>query len=522
MQRIPLAGCLAALALAAAGCGGGGGPVDTAVVSINIPNGNVAAPTFALEISVSGCDVKKMELYDRGTFVQNVAFAGNPMRVELNPTQVKFTKFAESLSLTASLTCTDGRTAQSLSATGNFWPVKEVNEPVGALPRSFVAEGSGSGVAFIGCMAGANGVRTLAKEDKFGNLLASAQVPGCSDLASISDKHAGTGLRWLYDPPDRSTKWNGALVFNPKTMSVVATYNGTGGTGAAGILALGVGPDGDAVVFDRPGGQGFFLRRLPHTGGVNVAPVWSAALPNALNAVPVVDASQSVVVPGWEFQTGNVGLMYVERYNYQNGVRSAQNSLVQTTFSDLQINPAPPAQLNASGSIVYFPGENPNGTSLVYACATTVADCSFAGAPARKWQSSPINGVIAVTWPYAKFSRIAAITPSATTFISADTGQTVASPTNGVVTAGGQMVTLAFQLGAGREFYQLNGPNLAGAEPQEVVAMASAEEGELYRYAMTSGGLTAALDDSGEVWFRMATKIVRPYPLDQYRRALQP
>src|SRR3954469_11580275 len=246
MKRIALA---AALDVTAAGCGGGGGAGDTAVVSINIPNGNVAAPTFPLEISVSGCDVKKMELYDRGTFVQNVAFAGNPMRVELNPTQVKLYKLAESLSLTASLTCTDGRTAQSLAATGNFWPVKEVNEPVGALPRSFVAEGSGSGVAFIGCMPGVNGVRTLAKVDKFGNLLASAQAPGCTDLAYISDKHAGTGLRWLYDPPDRSIKWNGALVFNPKTMSVIATYNGTGGTGAAGIFALGVGPDGDAVVF---------------------------------------------------------------------------------------------------------------------------------------------------------------------------------------------------------------------------------------------------------------------------------
>src|SRR5437868_12525969 len=126
MQRIPLAGCLAALALTAAGCGGGGGPVDTAVVSINIPNGNVAAPTFPLEISVTGCDVKKMELYDRGTFVQNVAFAGNPMRLELNPTQVRFFKFAESLNLTANMTCTDGRTAQSLAASGSFWPVREV------------------------------------------------------------------------------------------------------------------------------------------------------------------------------------------------------------------------------------------------------------------------------------------------------------------------------------------------------------------------------------------------------------
>ena len=42
-QRIPLA-------LSAAGCGGGGGPVDTAVVSINLPNGNVAATTFPCHV----------------------------------------------------------------------------------------------------------------------------------------------------------------------------------------------------------------------------------------------------------------------------------------------------------------------------------------------------------------------------------------------------------------------------------------------------------------------------------------
>jgi hypothetical protein len=523
MERIPLAACAAALALAAAGCGGGGGPVDTAVVSINIPNGNVAAPTFPLEISVTGCDVKKLELYDRGTFVQNVAFAGNPMRLELNPTQVKFHKFAESLSLTAALTCTDGRTAQSLAATGNFWPVKEVNTPVGALPRTFVAEGSGPSVSFIGCMSGANGVPVLAKVDKYGNLLGTLQLPGCSAGAIITDKHPVTGLRWIYDVPDGTTKWSGAAAFNPKTMAASAVYSGTGATGPAEIFALGVGPDGDSVVFDNPNLMGYFLRRIPHTGGLNVAPMWSQALPNALNAVPVVDASQSVVVPGWQFQTGNTGMMYVERYTYgPPGFRSAQYNLVQTTFADLLTNPAPPAQLNASGSIVYFPGQNPNGSSQVYACATTVADCSFATAPARRWQSAPINGVIAVAWPYAKFSRIAAVTASATTFLSADNGTTVGSPTNGVVTAGGQMVTLAFQPGAGREFYQLNGPNLAGAEPQEIVAMESAEAGELYRYAMTSGGLTAALDDAGEIWFRLGTKIVRPYPLDQYRRALLP
>ena len=524
-MRLPptLAAAAAALALAASGCGGGGPPVDTAVVSISIPNGNVAAPTFPIDISVTGCEVKKLELYDRGVFVQNVAFAGNPMRVELHPTQIKFYKFAEGLSLTASLTCTDGRTAQSLAASGNFWPLKEVNNPVGALPRSFVAEASGVGVRFIGCMAGANGVRVLAKVDRVGNLIASAQVPGCSDGAIITDKHPITKKRWLYDPPDgnQPAKWNGALAFNPTTLAVTATFSGSGLNPAA-IPALGVGPDGDAVVFDTGELLGYMLRRIPHQGGLNVQPRWSQVLPNRLNAVPVVDASQSVVVPGWQFQTGQSGMMYVERYNYNApGTRSAHNDLIQTTFAEFASSPAPPAQLNASGSIVYFPGQFPNGTSAVFACSTTVPDCSYDTAPARKWQSAPIPGIIAVAYPYAKYSRIAAVTSSATYFINADTGQTVGSPTNGVVTAGGQMVTLAFQLGAGREFFQLNGPNLYGAEPQEIVGMESAEAGELYRYALPSGGLTAAVDDAGEVWFRLATRIVRPFPLNEYRMALQ-
>ncbi|HVE83838.1 MAG TPA: hypothetical protein VND93_13360, partial [Myxococcales bacterium] len=246
---VPIAAA-AALALLALGCGDGGGPVDTAVVSITIPDGNVAAPTFPLDISVTGCTVKKMELYDRGVFLQNVAFAGNPMRVELNPTQIKFFKFAEGLSLTANLTCTDGRTAQSLAAAGNFWPVQDVT--TGNLPKTFVAEGYGVGVTFIGCMTGAGGARSLVKVDRFGNLLGSAQVPGCSDAAIITDRHPLTKERWLWDPPLLSSpgKWSGALAFKPSTMTVTASFVGTATGGAAQVSALGVGPDGDAVIWD--------------------------------------------------------------------------------------------------------------------------------------------------------------------------------------------------------------------------------------------------------------------------------
>jgi hypothetical protein len=393
------------------------------------------------------------------------------------------------------------------------------------LPRSFVAEGNGAGVRFIGCMPSAamGNVRILAKVDRFGNLVASAQVQGCSDAAIITDRHPITGKRWLYDPPIANvTKWNGALAFDPRTMTVTASFGGTGATGVANVNALGVGPDGDAVIWDVGALSGSALRRIAHNGGLNEGARWSQPLPNPLNAVPVVDASQSVVVPGWQNQFNQLGMMYVERYSYNApGTRSAHNDLVQTTYADLLTNPAPPAQLNASGTIVYFPGQLPNGKSVVYACSTTVADCSTATAPARKWQSPEIPGIIAVAWPYAKFSRIAAITAASTHFLSADTGQIVASPSSGVVTAGGQMVTLAFQPGAGREFFQLNGPNLAGAEPLEVVGMESAEAGEVYRYALPSGGLTAAVDDVGEVWFRMSQKIVRPYPLREYRMALQ-
>lgn len=516
---------LLAMVVLAAGCGGGGGPVDQAIVSITIPNGNVAAPTFPLEITVSGCEVKKMELYDRNAFVQNVAFAGSPMRLELNPQQLKFFKFSENLNFTANMECLDGRTAQSLAASGNFWPVQEVATPVGALPRSFVAEGSGVSVNFIGCIAGAGGVRTLARVDRFGNLLATAQVPGCSDGAIITDRHPLTGLRWLWDPPagGNQSKWNGALAFNPKTMTVTASFSGGGTGGVANIRALGVGPDGDAIVWDQASLAGNQLRRIAYNGGPNEAAKWSQPLSDALNAVPVVDASQSVVVPGWRLQSGQTGTMYVERFNYNApGTKSAHYDLIQTSFTTLLTNPAPPAQLNASGTIVYFPGVQPSGSSVVYACSTTVADCSLANSPARKWQSAvSIPGVIAVAWPYAKYSRIAAITASSTYFLNADTGQPVASPSNGVVTAGGNMVTLAFQPGLGREFVQLNGPNLAGADPLEIVGLESAEAGELYRYALPSGGVTAAVDDAGQLWYRLGTKIVRPYPLNEYRIALQ-
>ena len=74
-------------------------------------------------------------------------------------------------------------------------------------------------MAFIGCRSG-----QLVKMNKDGTRLVQATggVLGCSDSAVITDRHPITKLRWLYDPPNGTIKWNGALAFNPATMQVTA------------------------------------------------------------------------------------------------------------------------------------------------------------------------------------------------------------------------------------------------------------------------------------------------------------
>src|SRR5688572_4783796 len=222
MRRLPLGALAAVLAWAAgmAGCdGGGGGPGTPPVITVTLPDANVVGTAFRVSITLSGCEPRTVELYDRAQLLQTVGFGGNPTVIALTAQQVRFQRFSGSLNITAKVNCQDGRTATSLAAAGRFWPVIEtIDAPL--LPESFVAEGSGTGVTFIGCASDGS----LIKVGRDGSQLARNNgIPQCTPGAVISDRHPVTGKRWLFEYPGTidNPKWAGALAF--RTTDLVAT-----------------------------------------------------------------------------------------------------------------------------------------------------------------------------------------------------------------------------------------------------------------------------------------------------------
>jgi hypothetical protein len=486
------------------------------VVTVTLPDANVIGPIFRVSISISGCEARTVELYDRGQFLQTVGFGGNPTVVALTPQQIRFQRFAGSVVITAKVVCQDGRTNTSLAAAGKFWPAMEViDAPL--LPETFVAEGSGNGVTFIGCASDGS----LIKVAKAGNELArNNAIPPCNAAAYITERHPVTGKRWLFQPPNPAdfTQWAGAVAFRTNDLVATAVFNGDGSSPVA-VRALAVGPDGDAVVWDA-GYALSALKRIPHGGGAGAQPRWSIDLGTTkLTGFPVVDASQSVVAPTWTVDTSGTGTVSIDRFSYRTGVLSAHRNL--RVLGGAGSGATPPSWLNASGSILYFSTVmGGGGSSQLFACGTTTDGCLQQGVD-QKWISDALPGIVVAVIPFARFSRLAAIAPNVTYFLNADTGDAVVSPTSGVLNPGGQFVSLQAQWGGARDFYLLNGPNAPGALPLEIIAVDSPEQGEVYRHEILSGSVTVAVDDAGEVWFRVGQKLVRPYPLQEYRLALQ-
>ena len=290
------------------------------------------------------------------------------------------------------------------------------------------------------------------------------------------------------------------------------------------MKTLAVGPDGDAVIWVTTSGGAHFLRRIP----LGTALPWERSILHALNSVPVVDPALAVVVPMWELRAATPARRTWSVSRTSMGTPAGRHDLVMTVFNASVIDPAPPASLNPSGSIVYFPDVTMSKQSRVFACSTTSSfDCTPMTA-GNKWVSDlvpqaapPAEVPIWTARPFAKGSRIAAITTSATYFLNADTGKRVAwaSGVEMVVLAAGGLVAAEYQAGLGREFWMLNGPP-GGTGAQEIIGIDTVEAGEVYRYQIASGDLTAAVDDAGEIRLRIAGKMVRPYSMADYRRGL--
>lgn len=515
-----------AIALAVActvlGCGSGTPapppPKSPPRVFLTAPESNVAGTQLPLSVNVTGCQaVSALSILDEGVLVKAVTYAASPTPVVLSSADLGNRYAARGisadLSLVAKATCDDGRSNTSPPVAVRFFPVELVIDPgTQAAPDSFYAEGGigGTPVTFVGCVGTPSG-NALARVDTNGAVIAlNASLPfPCTIGSQITDRNLATGKRWLWE------RGVGAFAFDG-TLSITSVLLGS-------VAALGVGPDGDAIINDdkaRPGA----LKRIAHAagaGGANVA--WTFDPAGLLMGSPRVETSTGTVALSLfiDDMGSNVGTVAVQRVNYATGAVVSKYDLKLIAYGALNAPVIPPGVFDQSGAVLYFPfqiGEQ-NGlpTSAVIACGTSSSGCSGA---TLLWQSAPLTGLVLAALPFSAGSQIAAVASQHLWFLDAATGQ-VTNHSGQPVSPTGALVAQGIQPGAGSDFYLLNGP--WGGFPTELVAVDSPAQGELLRYEIEGGtspssALNLAIDDSGAAWVRIGLKLVKLLPLTQYRQ----
>lgn len=511
-----------ALAIAVASlcaCGPTKPPVkDPPQVFIVAPESVVAAPTLKLKVNVVGCEaVSDFGMFQETTRVRSVTYTGNPTEVVLQPpdfnTYYNRLGIAIGLTLSAKVTCDDGRTNTSQPLGVRYFPVASTLErtDAAALPDAFVAEGGvgNTPVTFVGCIGTQTGT-ALVRVNLAGDVIgANVTLPfPCSYASQITEKNVASGHRWLLEPG------RGVFAFDAN-LNINSIAPGE-------YTVLGVAPDGDAVVWNPKAIQtNDSLFRLSPTGGAFPANrAWGAQTVGIVNASPVVDGLGTVYVSSWAGTLGALqGSVVVQRFNYATGqLINPTYSLVTFEYGDLDSPVIPNGAFNSSGTVIYFPYQTGSRSqSKVMACATTAPDCQGAS---LRWVSPLLDAVGLFAVPYSQGTLIAVVADQKTYFLTESNGQVV-SFEGKPLTADGALFAHSVQPGLGKDFYVLNGPSRG--YPIEIIAVDAPDRGELWRYQLASGGETPqsalylAVDDSGQAWVRSGLKQVKPFSLAQYR-----
>lgn len=481
-----------------------------------------------VKVQVQGCEkVQGIEILNDKKFLASITSPAKlPVDIEM-PASLFVPLFqtlglAVKLNLRARGICDDGRENKSTALGVSFFPVENVVEPVAgnstALPDSFIAEGGAGGVptTFIGCVGTQDGL-ALARFDSAGNVIgANTMLPatiGCSYNSSISDKDLGSGIRWLIEPG------KGVFAFNSNPgspLNITASQSGV-------IPNMGVGPDGDALIWDSKAfAAANFFRIAKNPGIANAPPVWSAQVQGIMAGTPVVSQNEVRVIM-WEGMLGQFsGTMAVWRFRYDNGGFISRNALATIEYGEFNDPIIPAANFNKSGTLVYFAFQNLGAarkTSQIVACASdSTTGCLTGGG--SSWVSPLFEAVVVAAVPFANGSLVAAVAGKRTYFLNAQTGALVNNFDLPII-PDGNLVTLGAQPGNGTDFYLLNGNS--GTYPTEIIAVDSPQMGELWRVQIEGGNvpltaLNMAIDEGNQAWLRVGPKLVKPSALTLYRQ----
>jgi hypothetical protein len=504
---------------------GGGAGLDPPRVFLIAPDSNPIGVSLKIQANVTGCaKIRQIQILNDKQFL--VAVDEPPkVPVDIDLPRGTFDKLYNSLGIAVKLTlvakgvCDDGRTNVSTPIGVNFFPVLSVTEPAmgnaTALPDVFVAEGGAGSTptTFVGCVGTESGTG-MARFDTGGAVIsANTTLPfPCSYNSVISEKNKASGYRWLLEPG-------------------IGVFSFDSSTGAAlnikafkknNFTQLGVGPDGDAIVWDSRVTLGLSMARLSKSGGADENPVWSAGPTGIMASTPVVSQGEVYVVM-WKGSLGVFsGTMSLQKFSYADGSFIAEHELAVIEYGEFNVPVIPAATLSADGQLTFFAFQNNGGTrqsSGVVACASNSSSGCSAGSGA-KWVSPMLDAVVVAAVPFSNGNLIAAIAGKKTFFLSAADGHVV-NVFNAPITPDGSLVTLSAQPGNGTDFYLMNGASTG--YPTEIIAVDNPLSGELWRVQIEGGGsplsaMNLAIDEANNAWLRVGPNMVRPLTLGDYRK----
>ncbi|WP_223633590.1 hypothetical protein [Corallococcus sp. EGB] len=479
---------------------------DPPTVTLTVPQPNTAAPSLTVRIIVSGCDaVSRVDIYDRDTFLKSVAYTSGSMDFELEKNEIKYDRgLAVGLSLNARATCADGRANVSQPQAATFLPVAKVikdPDPNGQVVTDFfIAEGSGTNVSFLGCGNPTTGSGTLYRVDSAGVVRNSVSmgIP-CTTDTVITAVNKVSKKRWVWTPGIGAIAVDDNFVITGRTATTYAPER------------FSVMDDGDALVIN-----GINVSRLNHTS-TNGAFQWT----HQSSWRPVGPAQQKgaqVVFPMARVPNeASPSLLELVVVTLDANTTGDKVPLVQekaiTQYQGDTSSP-PPIALSADGRTIFLALAFANNQSRVQACSAEVAGCEGS---ALKWMSTTFPVPTNFLLPFYAGTRLAVIGTQRVWFL--DTANGLVTNKGGTsVDASGQLRILQAQLGqpTSPEFYLLAGSGQGGALPVEIVAVDTAENGELFRYEVSSS-LSCSVDDSGRLWMRVGNNLVQALTLPEYR-----
>lgn len=481
---------------------------DLPQVRIIVDEPSTVGRSVKLSISTSGCDqVRSLELLDNNELIKQVTYGGTPTLVELGASEIRYTRgISANLSLTARVTCDDGRTNVSQAQPATFFPVEDVVEPIDsttpAVPDYFVVDGSGANASFIGC--GKEGTRSflykVPRNNPANRQKKEMDFP-CDATTQITDrKPAGTGHRWVW------TKDQGAIAID-------ANFNIVTVPALAGVRNLSVAPDGNAFVYD-------VARLYLHTP--QGATKWSLEIAdpetNTISLIladPFVRPDGKIAIPLYDDR--------LETHIYVGIVNADGKSFVRHEIDRVPLEQYPPVAFDPTGTVLYMATQGPTSANVKACAIGSTSLCVASGS--RLWISDPLPGYMAALVPYNNGARLAAIGTNRFWFLEARDGQStegqIMNKDQLPLTANGALVARFAQPGPGSAFYMFT--SAVGTDekphpyPVEIVATDAAEKGELFRYQVPGGSLYGAVDDTEALWLRVGTRLVKPFSPQQYR-----